>query len=141
MIIETRTYQLSIFYGLKEVIFCYIYLFLASCCTDWSIFHLMSSTQREKDLSEVAYETWKESTCFGISPERNTVLMTGTRLWNNFLKDRSEENKRKYSKQRNYCVSLLRKTKSEYFGNLNEKKKSVITKHFGKPLSPFYRIK
>ena len=48
--------------------------------------------------------------------------MTRTRLRNNFLKDRSEENKRKYSKQRNYCVSLLTKSKSEYFGNLNEKK-------------------
>ena len=49
-------------------------------------------------------------------------IMTRTRLRNNFLKDRSEENKRKYSKQRNYCVSLLRKSKSKYFGNLHEKK-------------------
>ena len=31
-------------------------------------------------------------------------IMTGTRLRNKFLKDRSEENKKKYSKQRNYCV-------------------------------------
>ena len=28
--------------------------------------------------------------------------------------------KNKYSKQRNYCISLLRKSKSEYYGNLNE---------------------
>ena len=48
--------------------------------------------------------------------------MTRARLRNNFLKDRSEVNKRKYSKQHNYCVSLPRKSKSEYFGNLNEKK-------------------
>ena len=48
--------------------------------------------------------------------------MTRTRLRKFFLEDRSEENKRKYSKQRNYCVSLLKKSKSEYFGNLNEKK-------------------
>ena len=47
--------------------------------------------------------------------------MKRTRLRNKFLKDRSEENKKKYSKQRNYCVSLLRKSKSDYFGNLNEK--------------------
>ena len=40
-------------------------------------------------------------------------IITRTRLRNNFLKDRSEENKRKNSKQRNYCVSLLRKPKSE----------------------------
>ena len=67
-------------------------------------------------------------------------IMTRTRLRSNFLEDRSEENKRNYSKQRNYCVSLLRKLKSEYFGNLNEKK-SAITEHFGKPLNPFYRIR
>ena len=67
-------------------------------------------------------------------------VITRTRLQNNFLNDRSEENKRKYSKQHNYCVSLLRKSKSEYFGNLNEKK-SALTKHSVKPLSPFYWIK
>ena len=39
----------------------------------------------------------------------------------NFLMDRSEENKKKYSKQQNYCLSLLRKSKSEYFGNLKKK--------------------
>ena len=50
-------------------------------------------------------------------------IIIRTILWNNFLKDRSEANKRKYSKQRNYCVSLLRNPKSEYFGKLNEQKK------------------
>ena len=49
-------------------------------------------------------------------------IMTRTRLRNKFLKDRSEENKKKYSKQRNYCVSqFLKKPKSDYFGNPNEK--------------------
>ena len=48
-------------------------------------------------------------------------ITTRTPLRNKFLKDRSEENKRKYSKPRNYCVSLLRKPKSNYFANLNEK--------------------
>ena len=45
-------------------------------------------------------------------------IMTRTRLRNNFLKDRSKENKRKYSKQSNCCLSLQRKSKLEYFGNL-----------------------
>ena len=48
-------------------------------------------------------------------------IMTRPRLRNKFKKDRSEENKKKYSKQRNYCVSLLRKYKPDYFGNLDEK--------------------
>ena len=48
-------------------------------------------------------------------------IMTRTRLRNKFLKNRSEKNNKKYSKQCNYCVSLLRKSKSDYFGNTNEK--------------------
>lgn len=39
----------------------------------------------------------------------------GNQLWNKFLKDRSEENEKKYSKQHNYCVLFLRKSKSGYF--------------------------
>ena len=62
--------------------------------------------------------------------------MTRTRLRNKFLKDRSEENKKKYSKQRNYCVSLLRKFKSHYFRNLNEKNFSG-NKTFWKTIEPF----
>ena len=48
-------------------------------------------------------------------------IMTRTRVRNNFLKDGSESNGKKYSKQRNYRVSPLRKSKSDYFRNLNEK--------------------
>ena len=48
-------------------------------------------------------------------------IMTRTRLRNKFLKDRSEERKKKYSKPRSYCVSLLRKSKLDYFGDFNEK--------------------
>ena len=33
-----------------------------------------------------------------------------------------QENKRNYSKQKNLCVALLRKSKRKYFGNLDEKK-------------------
>ena len=63
-------------------------------------------------------------------------IMTRTRLRNKFLKDRSEENKKKYSKQRNYCVSLLRKSKSNYFGNLNDKNIND-NKTFWKTVKPF----
>ena len=53
--------------------------------------------------------------------------MYRTRLQKDFLRNRSDENKRKYSKQRNYCVSLSGKTKKNYYNNLNEKK---ITDNF-----------
>ena len=37
----------------------------------------------------------------------------------NFLKNRTGENKTLYTKQRNYCGSLLKKSKKKYFANLN----------------------
>ena len=47
--------------------------------------------------------------------------MKRTKRRNKFLKDRTEENRNRYASQRSYCVSLFKKTKKEYFGNLNEK--------------------
>ena len=49
------------------------------------------------------------------------AVMQRTRLRNKFLKNPSEENKLLYNKQRNFCVSLLRKEKREYFAKMNEK--------------------
>ena len=40
---------------------------------------------------------------------------------NKFLKDRNKENKSRYSKQRNYCVSYIRKMKKDYCSNLDIK--------------------
>ena len=49
------------------------------------------------------------------------AIMLRTKLRNIFLKNRTEENKNSYTKLRNFCVTLLRKSKREYFNNLNEK--------------------
>ena len=50
------------------------------------------------------------------------AIMLRTNLRNKFLKNRSNENKTNYVKQRNHCVSLLRKTQREHYSNLDEKK-------------------
>ena len=61
--------------------------------------------------------------------------MTRTKLRNIFLQKRSEENRIRYTKQRNFFVSLLRKTKKRYYENLNEK--SVVdNKLFWKTVKP-----
>ena len=61
--------------------------------------------------------------------------MTRTKLRNIFLQNKSEENKIRYTKQINFCVSLLRKTKKRYYENLNEK--SVVdNKLFWKTVKP-----
>ena len=48
-------------------------------------------------------------------------LMKRSRLRNNFLRNRTEEDKIIYNRQRNYCVSLLQKSKKGYYENLNIK--------------------
>ena len=63
-------------------------------------------------------------------------IMERTRLRNTVLKNPIVANKLAYTKQRNFCVSLLRKVKREYFANLNGKK-SLITGNFGKMSSLF----
>ena len=51
-------------------------------------------------------------------------IMKRSRLRNKYLKNNNEENRKLYAKQRNYCVSLLRKTKKAYNENLDERKVS-----------------
>ena len=48
-------------------------------------------------------------------------IMERTRLRYTFLKNPIVANKLACTKQRNFCVSFLRKVKREYFANLNEK--------------------
>ena len=59
--------------------------------------------------------------------------MVRTRLRNIFLKNRSEENKINHNKQRNLCVTLLRKR--EYYRNLSVENVCDIKK-FWKVVKP-----
>ena len=53
--------------------------------------------------------------------ELSKAIMTRTKLRNIFLQNRNEENRKRYTKQANFCVSNLRKTRKGYYENLNEK--------------------
>ena len=63
-------------------------------------------------------------------------IMKRTRLRNKFLKNKNDYNKREFSKQRNYCVSLVRKSKKLYYSNLDEKN-VTDNKTFRKTIKPF----
>ena len=63
------------------------------------------------------------------------VIMVRSKLRNVFVKNKTEENRSNYSKQRNLRVTLLRKSKREYFGNLNEKN-LCDNKKFGSVVKP-----
>ena len=66
--------------------------------------------------------------------------MKRTRLRNCYSKNRSEQNRLSYVKQCNYCVSLLRKTKKDYYANLNVKD-IVNNKQFWRAVKPLFSDK
>ena len=66
--------------------------------------------------------------------------MKRSKLRNKYLRERTNEAKSLYNKQRNLCVSILRKNKRDYFGNLNNK---IVTdnRKFWKTISPLFSEK
>ena len=66
--------------------------------------------------------------------------MIRSRLRNKFLRNKTPENRFAYNQQRNFCVSLIRKTKIEYFSNLNEKN-ITDNKQFWNTIKPFFSDK
>ena len=71
-----------------------------------------------------------------ISREMRKAIYTRSRLRNKFCKNPSEENERKYKRQRNLFVSLRRKAIKQYFSNITSK--GIVTnKEFWKTIKPF----
>ena len=68
------------------------------------------------------------------------AIMTHCRLKNICNNKRSYDNWDKYTKQRNFFVKLLRKTKQDYFNNIDIKSVSD-TKKFRKTIKPYFSNK
>ena len=64
-----------------------------------------------------------------INNHISRAIMAISRLRNRFLQNRSEENRKPFCKKRNKCLSLLQKSKKDYFVNINEKN-ITDNKHF-----------
>ena len=67
-------------------------------------------------------------------------IMVRSKLKNKYNKNRTEENWGIYKKQRNFCVNLLRKTKKDYFNDLNIKN-ITDNKAFWKTIKPYFPSK
>ena len=67
-------------------------------------------------------------------------IMTRSRLRNKYLRNKNEDNRALYVKQRNYCVSLLRKSKKKYYENLDERN-LIDNKLFWKTVKPSFSDK
>ena len=57
-----------------------------------------------------------------ITKDLSKEIMKRLKLRNNYLKNKTDTNRMLYKKQSNCCVSLLRKSKTNYYANLDEKK-------------------
>ena len=68
------------------------------------------------------------------------AFMRRSQLRIKYLKIRSETSRLAYPKQRNLCVSLLRKTKKDYYANLNEKD-IADNKKFWQTVKPLFSDK
>ena len=71
-----------------------------------------------------------------VNKELNKAIMQRSRLRNAYLKDRTRAARIAYKKQRNVCVSILRKSKKCYYENLDTKNITDNKKFWGtvKPL-------
>ena len=57
-----------------------------------------------------------------MSKQLRKAIMTRTNLLNKYRKDNSGENLFTYKRLRNFCVKLLRKSKKDFYNNLNVKR-------------------
>ena len=75
-----------------------------------------------------------------FTKELSKEIMTRSRFRNKYLKNRNEEYRAIYVKQRNYCVSLLRKSEKKYYENLDERN-LMDNKLFWKTIKPSFSDK
>ena len=72
-----------------------------------------------------------------MTKELHREIMKRSRLRNNFLRTKSQEDRLKYNKQRNFCKKLLRTAQKLYFNNLDIKE-VVDNRSFSKTVSPLF---
>ena len=75
-----------------------------------------------------------------MNKDIHKAIMTRTRLRKRFLKEATEMNRPAYKKQRNYCFSLMRQSKKQYYGFLNVNHKPD-NKNFWRVVKPNFSNK
>ena len=75
-----------------------------------------------------------------MTKELRKEIMLRSKLKNEINKERNHINSCNYKRQRDRCLSILRKKKKKYFNSLNIKQVSD-NKHFWKSVKPFFNDK
>ena len=73
-----------------------------------------------------------------MKKELHREIMKRSRLYNNFLRTESQEDKLKYNMQQNFCKKLVRTAKTSYYSNI---KKVVDIRSFWRTVSPLFSTK
>ena len=74
-----------------------------------------------------------------MDKELRKVIMTQTRLLNKLREFNCPENQLAYKRQRNYCVKLFKRSKQDFYNNLNVKK--ITDKYLWKTIRPNFAYK
>ena len=61
---------------------------------------------------------------FFVTKDLSKAVMKRSKLRNNYWKNKNDADRMLYKKHINYCVSLLRKSKTSYYADLDEKQVS-----------------
>ena len=91
-----------------------------------------------KKNNKKIYRCYKNNT--SMTKKLRKEIMKRSTLKHNFKKNRNHENWCKYKTQRNYCVNLLRKSKKQYFRDINVRDVSD-SKSSWKSLTPYFSNK
>ena len=82
----------------------------------------------------------RSNNCNFMTKELRKAIMKRSKLRIKFFKTRNEKSKRRFNRQRNFCVSLLRKNKRRFFGKLDHRVVSDNRK-FWKTVGPLFSEK
>ena len=77
----------------------------------------MNTTFEKHAPSKVRYARANQAPY--MNKKLSKEIMKRSRLRNKFLNSKSDLDRKRYNKQRNYVVNLLRKEEKEFYGNLN----------------------
>ena len=83
--------------------------------SDLPIFYCINVDVINKHFPHKRKHAWGNQMPF-IIKGLSEAIMNGSRLSNGFIKNRINENKILNTKQRNYCISFLRKSKNKRMG-------------------------
>ena len=75
-----------------------------------------------------------------LNKETLKAIMNTTRFRNKFLRSRSTEDRSAYNQQRHFCLSLARKARKDFYGNLDHKK-VTSNKSFWRTVKPLFSDK